>query len=386
MNKLHSPFPPLADVRKNLRVRWYRSPIDPQVLRALSTRSDRQGWLQAGGHLALFVLTGSLVYVLWSAQAWWGLVLALFVHGTVASFFSGVAPHELGHGTVFKTKVLNKLFLYLFSLISWWDPFDYASSHTYHHRYTQFPEGDRENLMPLEPSLRWLLLVQLLTIDLFSPPGRAFGKGGVFSAIFVTAKSARGVVGATDIPSREWLQALRSDQPASALKSMWWSRFLLGFHGLVLIVAIVSGIWILPLIISFAPFMARATAYAVGVTQHCGLRSSVPDFRKSTRTITVNPLIEFLYWRMNWHIEHHMFAGVPCYNLRQLHAAVRDDMPAPRTLLGAWVEMRETWRQQQADPNYQYDAPLPASADVPTSTSPDDLASSIGDLAPDGLK
>jgi hypothetical protein len=26
---------------------------------------------------------------------------------------------------------------------------------------------------------------------------------------------------------------------------------------------------------------------------------------------------------MNWHIEHHMFAAVPCYNLKALHSEVR---------------------------------------------------------------
>jgi hypothetical protein len=86
-------------------------------------------------------------------QNWLGFAAALFAHGTVGSFFFGVAPHELGHGTVFRTKWLNKLFLYMFSLLSWWDPFDYASSHTYHHRYTQYLDGDRENVFPLEPSV-----------------------------------------------------------------------------------------------------------------------------------------------------------------------------------------------------------------------------------------
>ena len=53
------------------------------------------------------------------AQNLLSFLLALFVHGTVTSFFVGIAPHELGHGTVFRTKWLNKVFLYLFSLISY---------------------------------------------------------------------------------------------------------------------------------------------------------------------------------------------------------------------------------------------------------------------------
>ena len=63
-------YPPLADVRKTLRVEWYRSPISGKRLRELSQRSDRQGWFQAGGHFALFLLTGALVFHFWSLQLW----------------------------------------------------------------------------------------------------------------------------------------------------------------------------------------------------------------------------------------------------------------------------------------------------------------------------
>ena len=67
---------------------------------------------------------------------------------------------------------------------------------------------------------------------------------------------------------------------------------------------------------------------------------------------------------MNWHIEHHMFAGVPCYNLKKLHYLVAEDMPEPRTLLGAWREMRETWQRQKTEPDYFFDTPLPSTASV----------------------
>ena len=136
---------PLAEVRKSMRVEWYRSPIEHAKLKQLSKRSDLQGWFQAGGHVALYVLTGIVSYVFWSHQNWFGFILALFLHGTVTSFFAGIAPHELGHATVFRTKQLNKIFLYLTSLLSWFDTFDYNTSHTYHHRYTLHPDGDRPN-------------------------------------------------------------------------------------------------------------------------------------------------------------------------------------------------------------------------------------------------
>ena len=219
----------LAEVRKDLRVQWYRCPIERSKLRELSKRSDLQGWFQAGGHILLLVGTGALTFLFWRQQIWGGFVVALFLHGTIGSFFSGIAAHELGHGTVFRSKWLNKFFLYLISILSWWDPFDYGSSHTYHHRYTQYPEADRENLSPLVPSLRWTLLIQLFTMNVFTQPGRSFAKGGLLSTIWVTLKSACGVVGSIKVPSREWLQALHDDQPAEFRKSIVFSRIQLVF-------------------------------------------------------------------------------------------------------------------------------------------------------------
>ena len=117
---------------------------------------------------------------------------------------------------------------------------------------------------------------------------------------------------------------------------------------------------------------------------HCGVRSNVSDFRKCVRTSTLDPISEFLYWHMNWHLEHHMYAGVPCYNLKKLHRLVAHDMPKPRTLVGAWREMKDTWERQQIDPNYELDTPVPTPIKH-KQTDVNSLASSIGDLAPKAL-
>jgi len=88
---------------------------------------------------------------------------------------------------------------------------------------------------------------------------------------------------------------------------------------------------------------------------------------------------------MNWHTEHHMYAGVPCYNLRALHEEIKDDMPAPRSLRQAWVEMLEVWDRQQVEPDYQFDTPLPATARTERKRAAQTEESSIGELAPKGL-
>jgi len=87
-----------------------------------------------------------------------------------------------------------------------------------------------------------------------------------------------------------------------------------------------------------------------------------------------------------------MYAGVPCYNLGKLYQEIKDDMPAPRTLLGAWREMRLAWDRQKSEPDYQYDTPLPATANPEpidedeSRHSSTELERSIGELAPAGLR
>ena len=158
-------FPSLGEVKKNFKVKWYRSPIDPAILRKLMQRSDLQGGLQTFGHLGLFTVTGIATAYFFIHNQWVLFALSLWCHGTVGIFFRGIATHELGHGTVFKTKWLNGFFLRFFSIISFWNFHEYAMSHTYHHRYTLHPDGDREVLLPLEASLKPLLLIQLFTIN-----------------------------------------------------------------------------------------------------------------------------------------------------------------------------------------------------------------------------
>eukprot|EP01051_Picozoa_sp_SAG22_P011248 SAG22_NODE_1065_length_5752_cov_12.512294_2_plen_412_part_00 len=378
-------YPPLAEVRKTLKVKWYRCPLEKGVLGQLSRRSDAQGLWKAGGHLALWLATGSAVYRCWHGQFYLCALLAMFLHGTVGSCF-GYAVHELGHGTVFATKWLNRVFLVAFSLPLWWDPHDYASSHTYHHRFSQYPEADRENIFPLEPSLSPRLLLELFTINLTGVPGAVIGKGGLVSTVKLTVKAALGgIASEPGAGSHEWLAMLHADQPEEAARSMWFNRYILLFHAAVLGAAVASGEWLLVPLLSLHCFVGNAYSYFVGSTQHCGLRGSVPDFRKSTRSITLyDPLSEFLFWHMNWHIEHHMFASVPCYRLKALHDATKQHMPEPRTLVGAWREMRATWLRQQREPGYEFDTPLPdggKAAAVSEAAAAAEEAASIGDLA-----
>ena len=64
-----------------------------------------------------------------------------------------------------------------------------------------------------------------------------------------------------------------------------------------------------------------------GGTQHLGLAEDVLDHRLNSRTVYMNPIFRFLYWNMNYHIEHHMYPMVPYHALPQLHEAIKADCP-----------------------------------------------------------
>jgi fatty acid desaturase len=370
---MQNKYKPLDEVRKSLKIEWYRCPISREKLRELSQRSDLKGWVQSLGFLAIIGATGTLTWVFAAREMWWAFAAALYLHGTVYSFIPGIATHELSHGTVFKTKSLNDLFLRIFSLLAWVNFHQYKRSHTYHHQFTLHTEADGEVVLPRDPSLRARLLFFIFTINL-PAIGTRIGTNILLLA-FLGRFREKG----------DWSEALFPEADVHARRrAVNWARTLVAFHTVIIAVSIAFGFWQLPLIVTFASFIANWWRYFVGFTMHTGLRDNVADFRKCCRTITLDPFSRFIYWHMNYHTEHHMYAAVPCYNLTRLAKEIAWNMPKPRTLTDAWHEMRETAKRQKFDPGYQFDTPVPVKAEQPRKGEVD-LASSIGDLAPEDL-
>ena len=50
---------------------------------------------------------------------------------------------------------------------------------------------------------------------------------------------------------------------------------------------------------------------------------NVLDHRLNTRTVKMCVVNRFLYWNMNYHVEHHMFPMVPYYRLPELHEEIK---------------------------------------------------------------
>lgn len=326
--------------RNALVVDWYRSPVESVLLQELNRRSDARGLIQAGGYLALIVTTGSAALYAQQHLPWLWLAPALLVHGTFCAFMSN-AVHEFVHGTVFRTPWLNRLFLCIFGFLRWFPCDYYWASHTEHHKFTLHPPRDREVVLPTHFTRAEFLktgfvdptrLVEMLISNYHFACGRLSG---------------------------EWEQYVLGQDPAR-FAVYRWSRILLVGHGAIAAVSLSHGHWIIPVVVSLSPCYGGWLFYLCNNTQHAGLRDRVADFRLNCRTVVLNPFLSFLYWHMNYHIEHHMYAAVPCYNLHRLHEAIRHDLPPTlRGLMATWRQIIDIQRRQSTEPGYQYGPPLP---------------------------
>jgi Na+-transporting NADH:ubiquinone oxidoreductase subunit F len=121
---------------------------------------------------------------------------------------------------------------------------------------------------------------------------------------------------------------------------------------------------ILPLMyVGLPAFYGSWLQFIYGHTQHAGLAENVLDHRLNTRTIYLNFINRFLYWEMNYHIEHHMFPMIPYHALGKLHRELKTDMPPPYNgLREAYREILPALFRQAKDPTYYVRRELPASA------------------------
>ena len=324
------------------RIKWYRSPVAAEDLARLNQRSDWKGLAQSVGHLGLLALTGGLAWYAVGRLPLLIVLALLFVHGAFFAFLVN-GFHELCHQTVFRTRWLNTLFLNIYSFLGWYNPVFFWASHQEHHKYTLHPPDDLEVVLPVNLTLKSYL-------------GFAFiNPMGFYNRIKSVIRLSLGIV------DGEWGNLLfPPDEPEKRRPLITWARVLLVGHALIVVISLALGWWMLPVILTLAPFYGAGFQYLFNEAQHIGLSDNVTDYRLNTRTIIVNPFLRFLYWHMNYHIEHHMYAAVPCYNLSELHALIEDDLPhCPKGLVETWSIIIPIVRQQQMDQDYTFVPELP---------------------------
>lgn len=308
----------------------------------LNRKSDLKAWIQTGGFLLILVATGTL-FVWTCFHAPYFAPLALLLHGSCCAFQIN-AVHELVHESVFKTRRLNGFFAGLFSFTGWYNHYAFWTSHAEHHKFTLHPPDDLEVVLPQKHTLG-----AYLRLAVFDYPAPWYTLKGTF----------KDAIGRVEGP---WATHLYSKVRPEQLKPVRrWAWFLLLGHAALCGVSIATGYWPIAVAVTLGRFFGNGLHFLCNAAQHVGLVDMYPDFRVCCRTIYLSPPLQFLYWNMNFHTEHHMYAGVPCYNLPKLHRAILHEMPAcPRGLYRTWSQIVAILKRQKQDPSYQYFPTLPA--------------------------
>jgi fatty acid desaturase len=366
-------------LQEEIKINWYRSPIDKAVMSQLMKKSDAKALIHVLLHLGLFILTATICYLAFlnvNATNWmWAvplLLFCLFWHGTFPHFLGGTACHELSHKTPFRTQSLNDFFLYLFSFLTWFDPIGYRLSHVKHHQVTVHHDLDGEVILPQK--LDWSPLQEgdvILPEKLdgkfanfiiwhflpFPHPESCWQRLNLWIKYAVGDLKGMGMFAGGEW----WLNKILPESKVEARRRHAnWARVVLLGHLALAVLFIATGHWFLVILVSCSGTYAGWLSSLCSLPQHIGMGPDVPDFRLCCRTYTCHWFPAFLYWNMQYHVEHHMFPAVPFYNLPALRKAIENDLPpATNGLLATWRQILPVLRKQGEDRNSFFVPALP---------------------------
>jgi fatty acid desaturase len=294
---------------------WFRSAVPRKRMKELMRRSDGPAIRDTVIWIGLIVLFAGLGIAFWGS--WWAVPFFL-AYGVLYGSSTDSRWHEAGHGTAFKSRWLDQGLYQLASFMIMRDPTTWRWSHTRHHTDTLIVGRDPE-IAAMRPARLAKLLANL------------FGLFDVPMAVRLMSLHAAGRLTADEadyVPESERHKVYRT------------ARIHLAIYAVAIASAIVLRSWLPVVLIGLPRAYGAFMLIIYGLTQHAGLGENVLDHRLNTRTVKMNVVNRFLYWNMNYHVEHHMFPMVPYHRLAELHEEIKHDCaPAYPSLWAAYREI-----------------------------------------------
>lgn len=317
---------------------WYHTEVPRKVMKDLMQRSDSpalRDTIILYGCMVTFAAGGIFLWGTWWCVPFW------VAYGVLYGSASDSRWHECGHGTAFKTPWMNNVVYQIASFMIMRNSATWRWSHARHHTDTYIVGRDPEIAIMRPPAFLKLI-------------GAFFGIPDVLAfipRIIANALSGPTAEEKTFVPQSEWGKVQR-----------------IGIIYVAIYAATIAlAVWmqsILPLMMIGLPRLYGAWHHIMtGLLQHGGLADNVIDHRLNSRTVYMNPVSRFIYWNMNYHVEHHMFPMVPYHALPKLHEVIKHDLPAPnRSIAEAFAEMWPALRRQLAYEDFFLKRELPATA------------------------
>jgi fatty acid desaturase len=317
---------------------WYQCAIPRARMKELMKRSDGPATRDTIVWIGLLIATGGIGAYFWGS---WIAVPFFLVYGVLYGSGGDSRWHECGHGTAFKTQWKNDAVYQIACFLMIRNPVVWRWSHSRHHTDTIIVGRDPEIITPRPPELLKVGLNFFGLLDSFQSLRNMLRYAG--DRLTEAEKDF--------IPKGERHKVV-------AVARIWMAIYL------ATLVTCVLTRSILPLMLIGLPRLYGAWHHVLtGLTQHIGLAEDVLDHRLNCRTVYMNPFSRFVYWNMNYHVEHHMFPMVPYHALPALHREMLADCPKPyRGFWEAYREIVPTLLRQLRDPTHFVRRRLPPTA------------------------
>lgn len=264
--------------------------LPPDVVKALHAHDPAAFWLRA----ALFVLLYGLAALGAIALPWYA---ALPCYVVAAASLHGISlfTHEAVHGVLARRRWLNHL---LGAICAWPVLQNFAAYRVLHlrHHASTGAAGDPDHFENYTRR-RWLVYAMHWGRLLAGYPAYLLA-----------------------IPVLAFRQGTNRDRFALSLEVLAAASLLTAACLWLPTAWIVHG-WLIPMIVINTMVNMR------GMSQHT-LLADADDVVRGTRTILGTPISRFFMCNENFHLEHHLYPGVPWYRLPALHAALRPQLDA----------------------------------------------------------
>jgi len=267
------------------------------------------------------VIVASMAIAIWLNHPIAYLIAIIIVGGRQLGL--AILMHDAAHGLLHNNRKINNfLGQWLTGAPTGSDVYAYRTYHLTHHKFTQQPEDPDLGLSKPFPtskaSMRRKILRDLTGQTFFKQRGNQLVK--LFKNI------------------------APNNNEANIFNSAAFIRFL-GAHLVLLLLSFVSGFGVVPFLIWL---VALATVFQLflrvrNIAEHA-CTSTGDDPFSHARTTQANWLARATvapYW-VNFHSEHHLFMGLPCYNLPKAHKKLIALGYAPRMTLAPsyWSVMK----------------------------------------------
>jgi fatty acid desaturase len=256
---------------------------------------------------AVLIEIATIALAVWVSETWWNPIVYLIAVVVIGSRINalGGLMHDAAHWRAYANRTVNDIVGEIIALPTSTSMAGYRNSHFAHHR-----ELNSDN----DPD--WTRNIGLPEFEFPKPRPTVIGYilqylSGlkIYSAVSGFHKNAE----TRDIPALI-------------------NRARLIFFVALLIAAIAFGFWKQLLLYWVVPLLTvfLAIRYIRNVAEHYAVEHE--HVLNESRTVLANPVELWLIapWGLNYHLEHHLFPGIPCFRLAELHRILMTREPFPQ--------------------------------------------------------